>query len=385
MPPLFLFGSGTSPALNVRQLTDYVLTTPMRRHTDGIFYPNDDNGCLEQEAGDSPACIRYYLQLIRDDIASYQKRKTPDVTYEDLANICVQLNKETGSRRNAALFPYQQNLIERITAKFPKFDFRKGDFGSICWAAMDYIQWAVFHALRCCQKQPTALRSFVDTFVHNISSASFVTLNHDCFLEKILGANASLGFRSHKKGAEFFDPDELAITRKIRVLKLHGSIDWFWHADSGKFRRLSKFDSFEIDGAPTLLAGTVSKLEAYNFSIFPWLWAEFQNRLRLTRRIVVSGYGFKDIGVTVRLADWLDHYPDARMVIIHPEPAILMDETKNETLDGVARFFHRAIGTVCSPATETETSNVKIIFLPIRFEDASTTTWAPWLKRFLSG
>jgi hypothetical protein len=356
----------------------------MYRHTDGIFYPGEERTRLEQEAGDSPDCIRFYLQLIRADIAAYQRREAEDVSYEDIANICVQLDKETGSRRNAGLYLYRQNLIERIAVRFPKFDFRDGDFGSLCWAAMDWIQWAVYHALSGCSESPAALQSFVETFINDTSNASFATLNHDFFLEKTLGARANLGFRIGESGIESFDPDTLATGTGIQVLKLHGSIDWFWHADSGKYRRLPAFDSFEIDDTPTLLAGTVIKLESYNFSIFPWLWAEFQNRLRLTRRIVVSGYGFKDIGVTVRLADWLDHYSDARMVIIHPEPEGLIAETKNETLDGVARFFHRTTITVSSPTDDAANLNAKIIFLPIKFEDASNTTWAPWLKLFIS-
>ena len=384
MPPSFIFGSGTSPAPNVSELTELVLGAHMRRHSDGIFRMSDSGGYHTQEAGDDPDCIRYYLRLIREDIATYQKRSIDEVTYEDVANIVVQLDKETGSRRNAALGPYRKHLVKRMVSKFPALDQKNGDFESLCWAATEWIQWAIYHTLRDCKKPPSALQAFIETFLDDELPASIITLNHDDFLEKILGARANLGFRSNESGIEFFDADKLSETSKIRVLKLHGSVDWFWHADSCNYRRLPIFDSFEIDTAPSLLAGTVSKLESYNFSVFPWLWAEFQNVLRHTRRIVISGYGFKDIGVNVRLADWLDHYPNAQMVIIHPKPTALITETKKETLDGVVRFFDRATTTISASTDSAAVPNAKIILLPIKFEEASNTIWAPWLKLFLN-
>jgi hypothetical protein len=384
MHPVFLFGSGTSPAPNVRELTKLVLETRMHRHTNGIFYPGDEGGRYQQEAGDKPDCIRCYLNLIREDIAKYQQREISKISYEDIANICVQLDKETGSRRNPALALYRENLCARMIQRFPSFNPKNGDLGSLCWGAMEWISWAIYHAFHGCKTEPTALHAFTHTILNEVPAATFVTLNHDVFFESILGDNVNLGFRLSPSGEELFDADVLTQKTGLRMLKLHGSVDWFWHADSGNYRRLRVFDAFEIDTAPTLLAGTISKLESYNFSIFPWLWAEFQNTLRLTRRIAVSGYGFKDIGVTIRLADWLDHYPDAQMVIIHPEPETLIDETRIETLDGVARFFHRDTITVSVPADDATNTNAKIIFLPIKFEDASNTTWAPWLKLFFS-
>lgn len=130
-----------------------------------------------------------------------------------------------------------------------------------------------------------------------------------------------------------------------------------------------------------LLAGTLSKLEDYSFSIFPWLWAEFQNALRKTRRVVISGYGFKDAGLNARLKSWLLHFPTARILVIHHNPSALVEDTRQEKVDAVCNFF-RGVTPMELNEQNLQTTG-RITFRRLRFEEASTPKWCGSISEFL--
>lgn len=379
---MFIFGSGTSPAPRVTELTERVLTASMYRGSDGIFYRGNDGGHLKQEAGDDQTIIRYYLTSIRNDIARYWKKDRSEISYEDIANICVHLNKETGSGRNASLHPYRKKLSKQLSSKFPSFQAKRGDLGSLAWAAMDWIAWAIYREFQDCEARPIALKRFTKSLVAKAPSPTIVTLNHDVYLESILRSQANLGFRKRGSGVELFDPDSLSTRRGIPVLKLHGSVDWFWHSESRKYQRLRRFNSLKIDTPPSILAGTSSKLEDYNFSVFPWLWAEFQNTLRKTRRIVVCGYGFHDVGLNTRLSNWLLMYPSARILVLHPDPLGLVTRTRKASIDTIATFFPAETTVIPSPSSSCPKSNSQISIAKVSFEDASNEEWRSWILNF---
>ena len=127
----------------------------------------------------------------------------------------------------------------------------------------------------------------------------------------------------------------------------------------------------------------ISKLEDYNYLLFPWLWAEFQNALRITRRIVVCGYGFKDLGINSRLSDWLRHYGDARILVLHAKPDELRHDVSGSTLAGVQRFFDR---WACADidATTTLSHDKRILFGKTWFDASSQSNWPERIREFLN-
>lgn len=171
---------------------------------------------------------------------------------------------------------------------------------------------------------------------------------------------------------------------KTKLLKLHGSINWFWKENH--IYKIDQPDRQLLDdsnlGAPRFIAGTLNKMEDYTFLHYPWIWAEFQNQLLQTRRIICSGYGFTDLGVTTRLSGWLKMFPDARLCIITPNPKApegLISACQNHTIDVVLNFFrepeeeteHGQLYEICSTGTELMNSAARIIILDEKFEDAS--------------
>lgn len=150
---------------------------------------------------------RWFLRQIRADIAAYQNRPLDAVTYEDIANVCVQLDKETGSRRNPAFWPYRKSLLERLQAQFSD-----AELDEVASDSVERIKWGVQLSLSRCAEPPVALERFSRTIIEPLAPATIVTLNHDLYLEQILGARATLGFQAYASEGGFFSPDDLAET-----------------------------------------------------------------------------------------------------------------------------------------------------------------------------
>jgi len=110
-------------------------------------------------------------------------------------------------------------------------------------------------------------------------------------------------------------------TPSPKVLKLHGSIDWFNRPEEKGRHPATVVRSGRLDWAlHEFLVGGANKLLDYNFSIDLHLFHEFQSRLQHANRIVVAGYGFGDPGINVRLLDWVEGNQANRLLVIHPNP-----------------------------------------------------------------
>jgi hypothetical protein len=392
--PLYLFGSGTSPLPKVSELTTCVLEADLHRHRDVIGFRTSDSSKNRKppySAKHNPEFIRRLLALIRLDIAIYQERDLHDVSYEDIADVCVHLKPNEATHRNPALQPYREKLCETLCTHFPKSkDQIAKEFGDLVGATVEWIQWAIYHEFTRCQKTPdcapNALTKFHASILRHTPQATIVTLNHDTLLEKVLGDNINLGFATDASGENLFTPDTLAGNQgDFKILKLHGSIDWFYSKKTGDWKiiREASIDKFNPYETPLIISGTIGKLESYNFGISQWLWADFQNTLRATRRIIISGYGFKDLGINVRLQEWLKHYPDARLVIIHPSPSELIASLDKRYFGGGVKNYlpsdPQIISDFSSPFALPEK---QISFIAAPFEEASSPEIAAWLNAF---
>lgn len=163
-----------------------------------------------------------------------------------------------------------------------------------------------------------------------------VSLNHDGLTETYLSAHRILdGFVEFSPGVALFDPNIFDSDEafRIRLLKLHGSIDWFRYkhptAKEDLVLRVRLKDRDHVKGPNgenllppqnrLLLAGTTNKELAYGSGLFIELMFQFQKRLKETELLIVSGYGFADKGINNRLWAWLDSRPGNRMVVLHDD------------------------------------------------------------------
>ncbi|MFM7458199.1 MAG: SIR2 family protein [bacterium] len=137
------------------------------------------------------------------------------------------------------------------------------------------------------------------------------SLNHDLIIERILehkSKDFQDGFESKNGFQEF--TDNFSDNNKINFLKLHGSIDWFYHGFHVKKHPNSNERAF--------LTGTQNKYEEYLMSIYSDLKWHYKRLLKDTEKLIVIGYSFGDYGVTTEIINWMHKKTDAKLIIIDP-------------------------------------------------------------------
>ncbi len=170
-----------------------------------------------------------------------------------------------------------------------------------------------------------------------------MTLNHDTLVEQILAQNgidfvdgfgpSDGDIRWHDDST--YDRDDA----RIRVIKLHGSVDWYaflreglpWHAIASgndplqsRNRDGQKLNLYQK--TPSFLAGA-NKIVHYNRGIFSDMFYRFHQALRKHRTVIMSGYGWGDTGVNMKFDYWLDYNIENRLVLLHQSPETLLDRS----------------------------------------------------------
>jgi hypothetical protein len=163
-------------------------------------------------------------------------------------------------------------------------------------------------------------------------------LNHDLLYEEYLrsiNVTPNDGFRAEKENAKvrFFDFDNFDGSSKIRLFKLHGSINWYRFKSKQNRDGHLKFgipvshdpthcedDTIELSSnTPEFLTGTFNKYAAYGLHIYADFHHWFHRLLREHNTILISGYGWGDRGINQRLFEWFLHSTKNRMVLMHKE------------------------------------------------------------------
>ena len=141
--------------------------------------------------------------------------------------------------------------------------------------------------------------------------------------------------------------------KKIRLHKLHGGINWrpLYSREQkkyipGKFD-LSKGDTYiekscEKHGYKyekdytKILTGTAIKEIEYNFGIYADLFNLFFSRLIKSKILFVSGYGWNDSVINLRVLDWLQRSPENKLVLLHNEQKDPIPDFANKTFTQAA-------------------------------------------------
>jgi hypothetical protein len=112
------------------------------------------------------------------------------------------------------------------------------------------------------------------------------------------------------------------LRRGIRLLKLHGSIDWAWKQAEREDGQLPRRELQIIDNGgqgsprPAVIFGNRGKLQAEG--PFLALLAEFEKLLTMTRRLVVIGYSFRDRHINEVIARWLNDDVSREIIAVDP-------------------------------------------------------------------
>jgi hypothetical protein len=207
----------------------------------------------------------------------------------------------------------------------------RNPFASLAGRACDLIQWAVFEGLANATK-PQNLDMISDV-AKVTDELDIFSLNHDTLIECQLD-NAGIAFadgfgKAHT--SQFQWSWNAKDAPRVRLYKLHGSINWY------RFRSKKGFDqyfkdltndpdhAFDEDGrrlslletVPAVLTGTTVKERVYGFGLTGELFSEFRRRLDAHRTLICCGYGWLDKGINIRITQWLRNAKDNRLVILH--------------------------------------------------------------------
>jgi hypothetical protein len=178
-----------------------------------------------------------------------------------------------------------------------------------------------------------------------------VTLNHDLLIELFLkqkGIQFVDGFSARVGDVRYFDPNLFESDAKVRLFKLHGSIDWYRfrgehgnpfsdrfgisvgaaaaHARDGQGKLL---DNIEV--IPWFLAGTHTKAVQYSFGIYAEMHFWLHRLLKEHSVMLMSGYGWGDRAINGRLIEWLHSSRQRRVILMH------------ENLDEIVRYSKSAL------------------------------------------
>ncbi len=381
----FLLGSGASiPAgmPSTRCITERVLSgEDVMRHTDGNYYfgaPLYSHFGIPDEY--VPRVLTF-LKRLKVEIDLYYSRSERFTNYEDLYYVASQIrDSESGDYDNPAVQPLIDKILPDIQ---PLLVSKQNGIEEIAREATNYIHDVV----RCLlSKEPCSLDHLScirdacqDSILSNID---VFTLNHDTVLERCLSQNGvqfTDGFEEPINNVRYWNPDLYdGSPSKIRLFKLHGSIDWFrLRPDGGDWssERIGRIPPGEDlgrtvnpqgimqspMGRPMFLVGTFNKMLDYGSEIYADLHYQFYHSLRCTQRLIVCGYGFGDKGINTRIVEWIysasdrNSASDRRIIVVHPTP----EELKNASR-----------GAISNKWDEWQSQNILIVF-PKRIEQIS--------------
>ena len=263
-------------------------------------------------------------------------------TYEDLFYLCEQIYWNGEALVDEAPVTAFVNTVEQQAGQVllgNNRDSRLIDLYALSKQASHLIEFVVDRSLRC--DRPVCLDAIPELAAE--WPLDMVTLNHDTLVEQVLN-NSEVSFFD---GFGVLDGDirwwqnnsTKAHDKQLQIIKLHGSINWrrvslhgrvavvqVSDLDAEKWKNQSgEFVNQHINGA-YVLSGS-NKIISYNGGIFAEMFFRFHSALGKNNYMIMSGYGWGDIGINLRIESWLDHSPKRRLYLFHREPESLLNRS----------------------------------------------------------
>ncbi|HYC55872.1 MAG TPA: hypothetical protein VEL28_13135 [Candidatus Binatia bacterium] len=170
----------------------------------------------------------------------------------------------------------------------------------------------------------------------HVGRLDVITLNHDILLEQALvraGITYADGFGlpdgdvRWREDAVYDRPDT-----KVRIVKPHGSIDWFLFARNGGEQhavvrnpsavehRSAHGELLKMNRSTASFLTGVNKVAAYNQGTFSEMHFRCSELFRRHDRMIMSGYGWADTGQSLRIDHWLDSDEIHSILLFHRRP-----------------------------------------------------------------
>lgn len=344
----FLLGSGASAPAEfptVAKITQYVNGD------------SEQSGLSATNAATLPADGRKLLRWLEVQIKRrYALDSVRAVHYENLYFLAKQLCDDLlDDYDNPAIRPFVESAVEQV---LPRSSGRPGnayeELGQLAKGVITHTRRCVSALLR---REPSRLDhlDFVMEAIQKFShpKPGLLTLNHDTLLETVLRSK-SLEFidgfsrEANAVGVREWQHDQLfRQTDAIRVLKLHGGIDWFRLRPHGvqtheedyvgiltpKYStaaRDSRGRSHDLmdDSLPIFMIGSWDKLAGYTDPVYLEIYYATFAALETAELLVVVGYGFGDKGINKLITDWMCRSVSHRVVVVDRDACTLWKHTR---------------------------------------------------------
>lgn len=288
-----------------------------------------------------------FLKRLKYEIDLYYIIETKRLTnYEDIYYVASQiLDSEKSNYDNPVVKPFIDKIMPEIKnlMKGNELEIRKEwQLVELAKESTNYIQDIVWRMLN---KEPEQLGhlNIIKEFCidDKFSGIDIFTLNHDTLLEQCLSQSKDIklddlndGFNLHQDNIRRWDPALFnSQSHRIRLIKLHGSINWFrYYPDGGgwiigipsKLDFCNKEESnddfkLQINHRPIFLVGTFNKMLNYIEGIYSDLFFQFYNSLKSIDNLIIIGYGFGDKGINTKIIEWMYSNSDNKLFIIEPK------------------------------------------------------------------
>ena len=340
MKLILFLGAGVSVPSGlpkVDRLTQMILRDP--------YYQDQERNFIAGRNPDATSRLTYPTPVIRTllrHISEYDERGTKNAiyrgapTYEDIFSLCEAIKLwHLGLADNSIPTSFVES-IERAVRPILKgrsLKARIRDLGSLAIEASRFIEAVVAGALQA--HSVIGLDLILELVTSpTIEQLNIVTLNHDTLVEQYLHqacVEIVDGFGPRDGDVRWYD-DRVYDSNscKVRLFKLHGSINWrefigkarpaiFLGTDIGNILDGEKRQLKLSFRSPSFLSG-VNKAIAYQRGIYADMHFRFHEVLRQCTFVVMSGYGWGDTAMNWRLDTWLDQDQRNTIILLHPHP-----------------------------------------------------------------
>lgn len=301
-----------------RQLTAELLNSDWHSPGDGLFFPG---------TGDSDFCqhhsrvlkLQVFLKNLTDLL---QGSGITNVSYRILHDQILRcldfLNNPAGSP------PVQAKFMEKVKerASWLLDESASGDnpFYFHLLDALAYIRSFCARAFSSGGSLPGFLASLLQH--EGRAGMDIVSLNPSEVFEQFLSQHAVSfhdGFEADGAGGANFSPQALQLFfRGIRLIKLAGSVDWFWEKQEGETspKLARRPANLSCGTRPVVLWGDLKQILEPPQDVLLPLYGIARGAFSMHFRIITVGYDWNDLVVNRWLIEWLAWREANRMVII---------------------------------------------------------------------
>lgn len=356
MELMLFLGSGVSyesGLARVGEITRSLLNDEWYSHTDELFYHGPEPNPVFRSQN-WVLRIQPFLKTLKSYADEYSTMKTgTDANYEDLYYLVRQLMDEYQGRvENPAILRFALEIRAKLKDLCTPMPLTGEEVTSerLVRRASEFIQCVVWHMLYS-DKPPTGMDIIKELALsQDVERLNIFTLNHDLLVENLFDSNKiqfADGFGPQDGQVCFFEPSCYETGPKVRLFKLHGSINWFQFRSEKDGTTIDRFgrprhsdfwhlkDSTgnilrNLRGIPVFLSGTYNKMLDYGSGIHAEMHFRFYQLLKETDIMVMSGYGWNDPGINTRLMEWIYSSDKKRLYLLHRNPeAEIRDKSKS--------------------------------------------------------